>query len=182
MIDTPAGIGRKHPQNCHSVAQESTTSTNPLRIPCHTVQAPSWRQFAAFSCIAHGPTACGVPYQHKCESFSIENHSRAHTCEGHRQERNNWEQFGTAARFIGSMIASSDPRCREGIDLRCPCHADCRFFAHGRFAMHLALPSGVLGPVHIPPCHLQRPFGNATARHGLPVRVLALHSSGLSPA
>lgn len=51
-----------------------------------------------------------------------------------------------------------------------------------RFAKARALPSGVLGPVDRPPCHLQRPCASLSARHGLPDLVRALHRRGSLPS
>jgi hypothetical protein len=52
-----------------------------------------------------------------------------------------------------------------------------RYSAHRRRAAAaiLALPSGVLAPVDIPPCNLQRPFASAWHWHGVPRHVLAPH-------
>ena len=42
-----------------------------------------------------------------------------------------------------------------------------------------SMPSGVRGPVLMPPCILHRPFGIAADRQGVPLRVLAPHLGAL---
>jgi hypothetical protein len=65
--------------------------------------------------------------------------------------------------------ATPPPAC--GAPHRC---RNCR-----RLASAFAFPSAVLGPVLMPPCHLQRPVpSRPRPRQGCPARVLAPHAAG----
>ena len=55
--------------------------------------------------------------------------------------------------------------------------------AFSAFRADCLWPSGVRGPVLIPPCHLQRPpLPMPSARQGCPCCVRALHSAGSLPS